>query len=440
MASLETRKRPTGTSYRVKWRADGTWQSESFGASRKTAAGRFLRDVEQNGNRWPDGWLKGFGYIRTLSEDAEVAEVRLTHFAAQYIADKTGLQPGTRCRYARQAEGLADALDALVDADVETDAAFATVQNLTPRHVSRWINARERAGSSPKTIANWHGLLFQVMQAAVDEGLREKNPCTSTGKALPRRDAYKTEDDRTFLTEGEFALIADAMWPGLPDPRQNGAVKAVGTESDRDLLMVAVGTGARWGELTALRLTDVRLGVRSSVSIERAWKRNGGGLHAVAGIGRWYVGSPKTIRGRRRIRIGATVGEVLRRRQAQVLADGLLFTGSRGGPIDQPHFYEYRWQRAVQLAQLNGLSKAPRFHDLRHTYAAWLISAGVPLPEIQQRLGHESILTTVGVYGGLLEAPGDLANQALDAALMLGAPSTCEVSKDAPSGGSHNAT
>ena len=71
----------------------------------------------------------------------------------------------------------------------------------------------------------------------------------------------------------------------------------------------------------------------------------------------------------------------------------------------------------MALAQRNGLTKTPRFHDLRHTYAAWLISAGVPLPEIQRRLGHESIQTTVDVYGGLLEQAGDLADDAIDAAL-----------------------
>jgi integrase len=46
-----------------------------------------------------------------------------------------------------------------------------------------------------------------------------------------------------------------------------------------------------------------------------------------------------------------------------------------------------------------GLTKSPRVHDLRHTCASWMIAAGVPLPIIQQHLGHESIQTTIGVYG-----------------------------------------
>ena len=42
-------------------------------------------------------------------------------------------------------------------------------------------------------------------------------------------------------------------------------------------------------------------------------------------------------------------------------------------------------------------------HDLRHTCASWMIQAGVPMPVIQQHLGHESIQTTIGVYGNARE-------------------------------------
>ncbi|MCC4909096.1 tyrosine-type recombinase/integrase [Microbacterium sp. cx-59] len=44
---------------------------------------------------------------------------------------------------------------------------------------------------------------------------------------------------------------------------------------------------------------------------------------------------------------------------------------------------------------------APNIHDLRHSHTSWLIAAGVPLPYLQARLGHESIMTTVGTYGHL---------------------------------------
>lgn len=47
------------------------------------------------------------------------------------------------------------------------------------------------------------------------------------------------------------------------------------------------------------------------------------------------------------------------------------------------------------------LGKEPRIHDLRHTCASWMIAGGVPLPVIQDHLGHESITTTIDLYGHL---------------------------------------
>ena len=35
-----------------------------------------------------------------------------------------------------------------------------------------------------------------------------------------------------------------------------------------------------------------------------------------------------------------------------------------------------------------------RIHDLRHTCAAWLVSAGGALPEVRDLLGHASITMT----------------------------------------------
>ena len=35
-----------------------------------------------------------------------------------------------------------------------------------------------------------------------------------------------------------------------------------------------------------------------------------------------------------------------------------------------------------------------RIHDLRHTCAAWLVSAGAPLPEVRDLLGHSTVKMT----------------------------------------------
>ena len=57
------------------------------------------------------------------------------------------------------------------------------------------------------------------------------------------------------------------------------------------------------------------------------------------------------------------------------------------------------WRPATTAA---GLDLAPRFHDLRHSHVAMLISAEAPVKAIQHQLGHSSIVMTMDRYGHLL--------------------------------------
>ena len=39
-----------------------------------------------------------------------------------------------------------------------------------------------------------------------------------------------------------------------------------------------------------------------------------------------------------------------------------------------------------------------RFHDLRHSYATWLVDDGVPVNMVQRVMGHERSSTTLDLY------------------------------------------
>jgi hypothetical protein len=62
-------------------------------------------------------------------------------------------------------------------------------------------------------------------------------------------------------------------------------------------------------------------------------------------------------------------------------------------------------------------------------HVAVLAAAGVPMQEIQRRIGHENISTTIGVYGGMI---GDISDDSLGkaSAIMSGrraAPNVAEI-------------
>ncbi len=97
--------------------------------------------------------------------------------------------------------------------------------------------------------------------------------------------------------------------------------------------------------------------------------------------------------------------------------DELVYHNGQGERLPYSTFYD-EWMAAVKEAKELGLlpaHKNPTFHDLRHSHAAALISAGHSLTYVQRRPGHESIKTTSDLYGHLLPETDDAATSTIDA-------------------------
>ena len=92
-------------------------------------------------------------------------------------------------------------------------------------------------GRSMKTKANYRGLLFGVFSYAIEKGEATNHPLRRT--APKRNKIRKSQGGLRFLTEKEFASTAWAA------------------KDEADLITVAVGTGLRFGELTALWVEDI---------------------------------------------------------------------------------------------------------------------------------------------------------------------------------------
>ncbi|MEV3853093.1 site-specific integrase [Streptomyces sp. NPDC050095] len=403
MAYIKDRAKSDGTvSYTVMWRAGGVrgGKQESEVFDNETAAGRFRDLVNGHGQEWPPGWVRGRGFAEDVRDAGEMFEP----FALHYVDQLTGVQGDTKAEYRKLIhQKLSPWFRSYSMRDGEG--------GLNPDLIRAWVNDLEagrraphdaegtrRRKLSPKTIRNVHGLLSGICQSSVERTppLRTKNPCAGT--RLPRKDDG-VEDEMVFLERDEWALLRSHLVD----------------QDARELADALAETGARWGEVTALQPRDlVRRNGRPAIRIQRAWKRDEDGVG--------YLGAPKTVKARRTLVITNNLDQMLRRRAKGISATDLLFEGPKGGRWDTWTFRSLRWHPAIEGARAEGLTKAPRVHDLRHSHASWLIAAKVPLPAIQGRLGHESITTTVDRYGHLLDALDDEVVAAVDWAMNPDAP------------------
>lgn len=164
-----------------------------------------------------------------------------------------------------------------------------------------------RAPASPKSIANRHGLLFCIFQAAVEAEpqLRTTNPCART--RLPRTDDH-TVEEMCFLEREEYARISTELRAIEP--------------AAADLTDFLVGTGLRWGEATALQTRDVNLAA-ATPSVQRAWKRQPDNT--------FEIGPPKTRKGRRVLALSPSQVELLRPLLAGRGPEQYVFRGRDGG-------------------------------------------------------------------------------------------------------------
>lgn len=405
MASIRRREAKNGTvTYQVRWiqggARGGTWENEKFGDVDDADA--FRRLVDAHDQQWPHGWVPGQGFVE---QAAIPGDVPFVEYANRYATRLTGIDERTREDYLRD---IRIHLSLLAHTDIRERVHPATIGNLVEDDIADWLREEEkglpdpespdkwlRRPADPKSIANRHGLLYCIVQAAVEATpqLRTTNCCAKT--QLPRVDDHVSEE-MTFLERDEYQRIAAEITD--PDARQ--------------LADWLVGTGMRWGEATALKAGDLNW-TAGTVNVQRAWKKSPKGDPR----GAYYLGPPKTKKARRILALTPDQIDLARELATGLGKDGFVFRAAMGGPWHHANFYNRKWMPAVAAAVEKGLPKKPRIHDLRHTHVAWLIAARIPLPAIQLRLGHESIATTVDRYGHLVRELDDEITAAVMAAM-----------------------
>ncbi|MEK6328203.1 MAG: tyrosine-type recombinase/integrase [Actinomycetota bacterium] len=179
----------------------------------------------------------------------------------------------------------------------------------------------------------------------------------------------------------------------IADPRE--AVKLISAlpESDRALWATAFYAGLRRGELQGLRWEDVDLAA-GVIRVERGWDVVDGAIE------------PKSSAGRRRVPIPAALRDHLMTHKLASGGQGIVFTRSDPG---QPFSSVASQKRADKAWKAAGLGRLT-LHECRHSYASFMIDAGVNSKALQTFMGHSSITVTMDLYGHLM--PGGEAEAA----------------------------
>ena len=235
-----------------------------------------------------------------------------------------------------------------------------------PDRVGKW----RRRPCAPKTVRNIHGVLHKILGAAAEARLLPANPATGTGMP-PKR-----HKEMRFLTPPEIERLLAACSGDLAEWRP--------------LVMLLATTGLRYSEALALRVGRVDALAGTLMVLESAYNK---------GAGEYIFTEPKTPQSRRTVRITRQLALELAPLVASRVRTALLFTAGDDdlAPVTR-NFAGRVWPRITARAGVEGL----RLHDLRHTVAALLISAGVPLTAVQRMLGHSSIKVTSDMYGHLM--------------------------------------
>jgi len=269
------------------------------------------------------------------------------------------------------------------------------VAKLTPAELDRFYRqllevGRSRGPYAPATIRRVHGIIRRALTQGVRWGWLTHNPAID---ASPPRVPIK------------------GVKP--PSPGQVVQLFRLALETDPELatfIMLAASSGARRGELLALRWSDIDLD-RGSLSIERG---------IVKVDGRLIEHGTKTHQSRR-ISLDAGTLTALQAHQVRVTeraqaagsavtSQSFVFSHSVDGSSPwHPDSTTRAFRKICAQAGVSGV----RLHDLRHYVATRLLTAGVDVRTVAGRLGHRNPSTTLNVYSHFVPESDQDAAEAL---------------------------
>ncbi|WP_433540914.1 tyrosine-type recombinase/integrase [Streptosporangium sandarakinum] len=416
-----------------------------FGNIRKLPSGRF--QIRYPG---PDGRMRTGSETYERKGDAERAlslveaqiikgewtdpdrgKVKLKEYAETWISQRPGLRPRT-----------VDLYRWLLGKHVTPYLGNTAVGKLSTAMVRQWRADLLGNGVSVSVAAKAYRLLRAVLMTAVEEDhIITRNPCRIRGAGdehaqerpvltvaqvfelaglvgrRPVGNVRKLKEDAyrlRFQRHGEMRTHPE-VFTGRADAERvlwkmgmDGRADCVHDGRFRALVLLATFASLRWGEVSALRRTDIDLDA-GTVRVRVAFVERS--------TGELVLGPPKSKAGRRVVGIPQGIVSALREHlDTYVQADpgALVFPGARGGPLRRSGFNtRTRWVDVVREMGLPGL----HFHDLRHTGNMLAAESGAGLKDLMARMGHDNVRAAM-IYQHAVRGADRVITEAIDRQIL----------------------
>ncbi len=240
-----------------------------------------------------------------------------------------------------------------------------TLGDITPSLISE---ARDKLSGkrAPATVVRYLSALSHAFTIAINEWeWIEDNPVRRVRKPKEPRGRVRFLSDDEQLQDGTVIYGERTRLLGACARSSNDALYTI--------VVLALSTGMRQGEIMNLRWSDIDLKQARII------------LH-------------DTKNGERRVvpLYGHSLDQLKQLSKVRNLKTDLLFPGKK---ITKPVFIRTPWKNAVEAAGIENF----RFHDLRHSAASYLAMNGASMVEIADVLGHKT-LSMVKRYAHLSEA------------------------------------
>jgi len=267
----------------------------------------------------------------------------------------------------------------IIEKHIKPNLGIYKLKSLNPAKLQEFINSKFISGYSKSSLSNFSAVLSKALKMAVyPYQFIKENPMQYV--KLPRiEEREKDEDDLKIITLEEFNKIIERFPEG---------------SSFYIPCQIAFHTGMRAGEVCALTWDCVDL-KEKTIKVEKTLVGKGKGV--------WEFGTPKSESSYRTIAIGDTLVNILKKhkksqienklRYGKYYKDSNFVCTKENGELVTPDSLKYL-SRVVNYE----LGIDFNFHSFRHTHATMLLEAGANIKDIQRRLGHSKLSTTMDTY------------------------------------------